>query len=52
MLNNTATNLDNVNLSPVFDGKIEANINVNKLELDDKTFTIPASVCAKATWYV
>lgn len=49
-LRRTANNLESVNLSVELDGNIAANINVNKLDVDDRTFTIPASVSAKATW--
>lgn len=45
----TATNFEIVNLSPRFEGKIEANIRVNRLEVEDNTLTIPASVSDRAT---
>jgi hypothetical protein len=48
MLIQTATNLDRVKRSPRFDGKRAANINVNKLDVEDRTVTMPASVSAKA----
>lgn len=52
MLKNTATSFDNVNLSVWLEGNIEANISVNRLDVEDSTFTIPASVSDSATWYV
>jgi hypothetical protein len=48
MLIQTATNLDRVKRSPRFDGKRAANISVNKLDVEDRTVTMPASVSAKA----
>lgn len=46
MLIETATSLDNVNLSPPLLGKNAARNRVNKLEVDVNTVTIPASVLA------
>lgn len=48
MLIHTATNLDRVKRSPRFDGKRAANISVNKLDVEDRTVMMPASVSAKA----
>jgi hypothetical protein len=48
MLIQTATNLERVKRSPRFDGKRAANISVNKLDDEDRTVTMPASVSAKA----
>jgi hypothetical protein len=48
MLIQTATNFDSVKRSPRFEGKRAANISVNKLEVEDRTVTMPASVSAKA----
>lgn len=48
MLIQTATNLDRVKRSPRFDGKRAANISVNKLDVEERTVTMPASVSAKA----
>lgn len=48
MLIQTATNLDRVKRSPRFDGKRAASIRVNKLDVEDRTVTMPASVSAKA----
>lgn len=44
MLINTAASFDRVNLSPLLLGNRAARNNVNKLEVDDNTVTIPASV--------
>jgi hypothetical protein len=48
MLIQTATNFDKVKRSPRFDGKRAANTSVNKLDVEDRTVTMPASVSAKA----
>jgi hypothetical protein len=48
MLIQTATNLDRVKRSPRFDGKKAASISVNKLDVEVRTVTTPASVSAKA----
>jgi hypothetical protein len=48
MLIHTATNLERVKRSPRFDGKRAANISANKLDVEDRTVTMPASVSAKA----
>jgi len=48
MLIQTATNLDRVKRSPRFDGKRAANMSVNRLDVDDRTVTMLASVSAKA----
>ena len=48
----TATNLESVNLSPLSLGKHPARKNVNKLEVEDKTVTITASVSANDIWKV
>lgn len=50
MLTETATNLDKVNLSPPLLGKKVARNKVNKLEVDDNTVTIPASVSTREIW--
>lgn len=52
ILNRTATNLEIVKRSPRFDGNMAASSKVNNPELEDNTVTTPASVFAKATWYV
>lgn len=44
MLTETATSLDNVNLSPPLLGKKAARNKVNKLEVDVNTVTTPDSV--------
>ncbi len=46
-----ATSLESVNLSTLLLGKIAASTRVNNPEVDDNTFTIPASVSRKASWY-
>lgn len=48
----TATNLEIVNLSAWLDGHNEDNRRVKRLELEDNKLTIPASVFARANWYV
>lgn len=48
-LTRTARNFDKVNLSAATDGKRAARSNVNKLEDDDKTLTVPASVLDRAS---
>lgn len=47
-LSNTPTNFDRVNLSLTVEGKIDAKININKLDVEDRTLTMPASVSARA----
>lgn len=49
MLKNTAASFDKVNLSVCVEGKAAASTKVNRLDVDDKTFTIPASVSDRAT---
>lgn len=46
----TATNLDNVNLSPPLLGKKAARNKVNKLEIDVNTVTTPDSVFTNDIW--
>lgn len=50
MLMQTATNLDNVNRSPAFEGKTAVSNSVNRLEDDERTVTTPVSVSSNATW--
>lgn len=52
MLEQTAINLDTVNLSPALEGNNAAKISVNRLDVDDSTVTVAASVCDKANWKV
>lgn len=44
----TATNLDNVNLSDTFEGKIADKKRVKSAEEDERTVTTAVSVCASA----
>lgn len=50
MLNVTATNFDNVNLSPVADGNRAAKINVKKLDVELNKVTIAVSFGSNANW--
>lgn len=52
MLTITTANFDNVNLSPPLLGKEAARNKVNRLDVEDNTVTILASVCANDIWYV
>lgn len=49
MLKQTAINLDIVNLSPILEGNKAAKTSVNKLDVEDKTVTVAASVCDNAS---
>lgn len=44
----TATSFESVNSSPLLLGNIAARKRVNKLDVDDNTVTIPASVFDRA----
>lgn len=46
----TAISFDSENSSPLLLGKIAARKRVNKLDVEDNTVTIPASVCDRAIW--
>lgn len=46
----TAHSFDKVNLSVEQDGNMAANTKVKSEDVDDKTFTTPASVYTKASW--
>ena len=50
MLMVTATNLDNVNLSPELFGKQAARNKINKLDIEDNTVTIPVPASSSNTW--
>lgn len=47
----TATNFDNVNLSPEADGNRAAKINVKKLDIELNNVTIAVSFGCRANWY-
>lgn len=50
MLTDRATSFDNVNLSPPLLGKKAARNRVNKLDVEDSTLTMLASVWDNAIW--
>lgn len=52
MLMETATNLDNVNLSPALFGKHAARKRINKLDNEDKIVTIPVPASFNNNWFV
>ena len=49
-LSSTATNLDNVNLSPEPLGNIAALMRVNSPEVEERTFTTAGSVFSRPIW--